>query len=107
MPDAVIFDLYGTLLHLEHDSRPFMRVTGSSKLEIRRLLKIALTTSNATLADFLRNNGVAPPDNLSDLEAQLEGDVASAQLYQDSLATLTNLRERGILVGVISNLADM
>lgn len=103
---AVIFDLYGTLLHLPHDSRPFQRLAQrASGVNVRSSLETALTTESLTLADFALRIGLRPQEDLLSLEAELNDDIAAIQPFADVEPTLVALKSLGIRNAVISNLA--
>lgn len=43
---------------------------------------------------------------MAEIEHELAADVAKAALFHDTVSTLQNLRERGVRLGLISNLAS-
>ena len=104
MIDAVIFDLFGTLIHLQRDTNPYLqlcRAIGSSKL-----IRESLVVDAPSLADFCVHLGVAFPPNLAEMQRDLESDIDSAAIFPDSLPTLQSIRNRGLRVALISNLAS-
>lgn len=106
MIKAVIFDLYGTLLRLSTDSSPFQQLARrTSVFNFRRAIEIALTSDNSTLEAYASRIGLPPQEYLSTLEARLQSDLRKVCLFPDVLPTLTGLRQRGVVTGVISNLA--
>ncbi|MHC4248753.1 MAG: HAD family hydrolase [Planctomycetota bacterium] len=106
MASAVIFDLYGTLLQLTSDSKPYLKlVQGAPEADRKRWIDCALTHDLPTLTGFCRKAGLAEPGDLSELEAQLDRDLGAAAVYPDTLPTLQALSDLNISVGVISNLA--
>ena len=104
MIDAVIFDLFGTLIYLPRDTNPYLqlcRAIGSSKR-----IRESLVVDAPTLADFCEHLGVEHPSNLADIQRDLDSDIDSVVVYPDSLPTLRSIREQGLRVGLISNLAS-
>lgn len=103
---AVIFDLYGTLLQLQQDSKPYFQLAQRcSHGNVRTGIEIALTTENPRLGDFASRIGLRQVGDLHSLEVTMQDDIASTRPYSDSLPTLRHLKELGIGTGVISNLA--
>lgn len=106
MSNAVIFDLYGTLLQLARDSRPFERLARrEASGNLRLAIHVALTTHNRTLADFATRIGLPPQDDIAELEAALNSDLDSVRPFEDTLPALEVLKRRGLKTAVISNLA--
>ncbi|MHC5053787.1 MAG: HAD family hydrolase [Planctomycetota bacterium] len=106
MVSAIIFDAYGTLLQLTSDSKPYLKlVQGAPEADRKRWIDCALTHDLPTLTDFCRRAGLADPEDLPELQAQLDRDLGAAAVYADTLPTLRALSDLNIPVGVISNLA--
>lgn len=105
MTTAVIFDLYGTLLRLPHDSQPYLQLARKTTKSLREAIHVALTTDCPGLSDFAIQIGLDTLDNLTALEYELKEDINAVEVYPDVLPTLKSLREAGIRIGVISNLA--
>lgn len=106
MIKAVIFDLYGTLLRLSMDSSPFLELARRAPvLNFRRAIEVALTTDNSTLEKYASRIGLPAQDRLSALESRLQSDLKMVSLFPDVLPTIAGLKQRGIVTGVISNLA--
>lgn len=104
MIDAVIFDLFGTLIHLPRDTNPYLqlfRAIGDSS-RIRESLVVAAPT----LADFCHHIGVTHPPSLADIQRDLDRDIDGASAFPDTLQTLRAIRDRGLSVALISNLAS-
>ena len=59
----------------------------------------------ATLADFCDHLAEPHPPTIADLQRDLNHDVDSAELFEDTLPALTELHELGISMALISNLA--
>ena len=104
MFDAVIFDLFGTLIHLPRDTNPYLqlcRVIGNAKR-----LRESLIVDAPTLTDFCDYLAVSHPPNLADIQRDLDTDIDNAALFSDSLPALQSLRDRGLRTALISNLAS-
>ena len=104
MTAAVIFDLYGTLLQIPHDSRPFDQLARRAA-KYRPAIEFALTSSNPTLSDFAANIGLQPQTDASQLQSQLDADIRNIQPFGDAITTLKKLKQHEIKTAVISNLA--
>ena len=105
MIKAVIFDLYGTLLEISEDSQPFFELTRHLKQRAREAFHTALTTDNANLAEFAKRLDIEAPANMREIQARLDQKVRSVRLFDDTIATLKEVRSRGLKTAVVSNLA--
>lgn len=104
MINSVIFDLFGTLIHLSRDTSPYRQLcqaVGSS-----RRIRESLVVDAPTLADFCDHLGVTHPSNLAEIQRDLESDIDSVSVFSDALHTLRSIRDRGLRVALISNLAS-
>ncbi len=104
MIDAVIFDLFGTLIHLTRNANPYFqlcRPIGNAKR-----IRESLVVDAPTLADFCDYLAVSHPPNLADIQCDLDADIDHAALFPDSLPALQSLRDRGLRTALISNLAS-
>lgn len=106
MIEAVIFDLYGTLIRLDRDTKPYLRFARLvSPDDPRKVVVRSLLTNTQGLADFAARLAVPPPSEIVALEADLKQDIQSARAFDDAAETLRELRCRGLKLGLISNLA--
>ncbi|QGJ71294.1 Haloacid dehalogenase [Planctomycetales bacterium 10988] len=101
---AILFDLYGTLLFLKSNRRPYLQLCKTLRVSDR--LRESLLVDAHSLLDFCTHLDLAPPPGLSMLQQILEEDLHSATLYSESLSTLESLKVRGYRLGLISNLAS-
>ena len=107
MIQCALFDLYGTLIRLRRDSRPFYQVARRSQLNRREAIQIALTEDFGSLRDFaLRVQAPLSDVTLVQLESQLREDLETSEVFDDVVPVLRALRDRGLQIGVISNIAS-
>lgn len=104
MVKAVLFDLYGTLLEFENDSRPFYQLVCRARNQ-QAAVKYALTSHNANLSEFADQIGLALQPDLAALQATLEADLKRIQPFLEVMEVLTTLKRHNIKIAVISNLA--
>lgn len=112
---AVIFDLYGTLLQFNQRAflRDLRRELGGPGARIaaehlRRLLVSSYSDESEMLADWCRLMGVAHPDErqVACCKGVLERHLAAIAPYKDVRTLLSFLRRRGFRLGVLSNTAQ-
>ncbi len=110
---AVIFDLYGTLLHLSKETKPYARLFADlglkTDLELKEARHIALTNNFDSLADLVQK--IKPKGQFSSIDfasyqREVEEERASATLYLETRDVLEKLRDQNIKLGLISNLAS-
>ena len=107
--ELVVFDLYETLVdHHREGPSPFFRLFDDLRLnleEAKEAYHIALTENFDDLASFLRK--IKPQARtqfpLQGYENATAQEVASTTPYPETLAVLEELRNRGLLLGMISN----
>lgn len=104
MIDTVIFDLFGTLVYLKRNTRPYLQLCRD--LGVVRRLRESLLVDAPTLPKFCDYLGHDHPDEIVSMQRELEADVASTSLFDDSIAVLEYLRKREIRIGLVSNLAS-
>ena len=107
MISAIIFDLYGTLIHFTHDTRPFTQLLNANPQARRKqFIRLAFTWQCNSLQDFANKAYLNVPDNIDELEIQLQQSIDGVELYPDVMDTLGRLQRRHIKTAVISNLAS-
>jgi HAD superfamily hydrolase (TIGR01549 family) len=104
MISAVVFDLYGTLLRLQHDSRPYVRLAEAQFSTLREITKRALMSNAPTIAAFAAEVG-ADCSQTATLDAKLRSDLTSAALFDDTIPCLSQLQASGLKLGLLSNVA--
>ncbi len=107
---AVVFDLYGTLMYLAHETRPYARLFADIGLqtpqEWRRARRIALTNDFDNLAELVKKMRPDANLDLEQYEREIEKECESASLYPETIKVLDRLREQEIRLGLISNVAS-
>ncbi|WP_422931348.1 HAD family hydrolase [Singulisphaera sp. PoT] len=107
MLEAVVFDLYGTLLRLDRDSKPFLRFARAVCPEAPRSVVVqSLLLESRDIGDFAKRIGFETFLDTTILDSDLREDLRSARLFADAVATLADLKSRGLRLGLISNLAS-
>lgn len=104
MIDAVIFDLFDTLIHLPRDTNPYLQLCRAIGATTR--IRESLVVDAPSLADFCDYLQVSHPSTLGDIQQELDADIGHAAIFSDSLPTLRSLRDRGLKTALISNLAS-
>jgi FMN phosphatase YigB (HAD superfamily) len=106
MIEAVIFDLYGTLIRLDRDTSPYLRFARRVRPEDPRSVVLrSLLVDTRGIGDFAVQLGFSTPSEISALEDDLRRDIQSARIFDDTAEALAGLRDRGLKLGLISNLA--
>ena len=106
---AVVFDVYGTLVSIGEKRMPFAKLLqigetrGRSKTSTDRHKLMAASLSLAQAAALLEIELTSA--ELKALEQDLKIELASITLYPEVIRTIRKLQNRGIRVGICSNLA--
>lgn len=107
--DAVVFDVYGTLVEITDKRAPFRRLLRIGEQQGRPVSvgdAAALMSASLNLyAAAAQLSIVLEPGQLAQLEVDLHSEIASIRLFPDTAPTLQALRTRGIKLGLCSNLA--
>ncbi|CAM5377375.1 HAD family hydrolase [Eoetvoesiella caeni] len=106
---AVVFDVYGTLVDVQDRRRPYAQLLQW----LAKAGRVPCADDAAQVMSHLAGLegtahlfGIKLPDSvLVSLKKDLFAELASVTLYPDARRALTSLRERGIQIGVCSNLA--
>jgi FMN phosphatase YigB (HAD superfamily) len=107
MIKAVVFDLYGTLIRLVRDTRPYVRFARSALPDDPdRLIRASLLVAAEGLAALASVLGIRAAVDSQELEADLAADLRSARVFDDVPECLSGLRLSGLRLGLISNLAS-
>lgn len=108
-PSVIIFDVFGTLVHIEKRRSPYKKL-------LRALTKqgrVAEANDVSTImskrlgfAELAHYWGYHISENLlKSLESDLAEELASVSLYDDTLEMLARLKEKGFKLALCSNLA--
>jgi HAD superfamily hydrolase (TIGR01549 family) len=98
---AIIFDLYGTLLERPKDLFVYPRLFQDATDP--KLAKNLALIHNHTLGSLATTLGVKA--DISALEVDLREEVAAVRPYVETHHVLSKLKEKGMKLGLISNLA--
>lgn len=107
---AVLFDVYGTLVEIPDPRRPFrellrLAMERDPRLDRRRCAR-ELMTAPVSLQSAASGLGLRlSASEQAFLEESLAADLNSARLFPDVIDALTVLREMGVRIGLCSNLA--
>ncbi len=103
MIQAIVFDLFGTLVYLGRDSHPYLRLCRA--VGVGRRVRESLSSNAEDLKAFSYELQADPPADIGRLSADLEADIRSAKLFPDVIQTLEKLRQQRLPLAIISNLA--
>lgn len=106
---AVAFDVYGTLVHIGDPRRPYRRMLSAlndmgrapSEHDGARIMSVDVGLAEA--AELL--GMTLPGDVLQELTVDLSAELASISLFEDAIPAIRLLKDRGIRIGLCSNLA--
>lgn len=110
---AIIFDLYGTLIYLANDTKPYIRLFANLGLqtseELNQARRIASTEEFQNFTDLIKR--ILPDKNIAEADFSLykqevETETAYAKLYPETKKVLQELKKRCLKVGLISNVAS-
>jgi len=108
--EAVVFDLYGTLLYLAEESRSYAKLFFSIGLqtpeELSKARRICMTEDFDNLSELVERIKPNLRIDFQIYQDEVEKERASAALYPETKEVLERLRERNIKLGLISNLAS-
>ncbi|MBI4440965.1 HAD family hydrolase [Candidatus Woesearchaeota archaeon] len=105
MIKAVVFDLYGTLLSIQQETRPYHQLFCDLGLTATEAYaaRYACLTENLSLDALVQR--FRPNCSLASYEAAVQQEVASVALYPESMDVLRFLCNLGLPLGLVSNLA--
>ncbi len=108
--EAVVFDLYGTLIYLATQLRPYHTLFATLGLtasdELKHARKIAFTHDFSNLKDLAKYIKPDVQIYFASYEKIVHEEVISATLYPETLQVLRELIKLHRKVGLISNLAS-
>lgn len=107
---AVVFDVYGTLAEIRDRRSPFKQLLRYAE-ELGRPSQAddaaLVMTQRGSFSELAERLGIATPEDLHrQLEAHLQAELLSIQLFDDVNETLAKVRAHGLKLAVCSNLAE-
>lgn len=105
---AVVFDLYGTLIHNSIKTQPYLRLfseLGLLENESRDAYYFALTGSFGSLEEFVGKIRPGSKIDVGKYEEGIRQETESASLYPEATKVLDELKARDFKLGLISNLS--
>lgn len=109
MITAIIFDVFGTLLHIEKRENPYRQLLRIGTRQGRPISpgdsKIIMTLDGG-LSQAAGLLGIELSiDQLATLQGMLDAELESIRLFDDALPAIERLQQGGIKIGLCSNLA--
>lgn len=105
---GVVFDLYGTLIHIRNDTKAFVRMfkeLGSETIQgTRKAKEIAFTQNFPDLYALARTINPNHSVDIRSYEVEIAAELERAEPFPETLKVLERLRRKGIPTGIISNL---
>ena len=105
---AVVFDLYGTLIHIRNDKKAFMRLLselgGNTKEGAALAKRVAFTRYFPDLKKMAKKINPNHKVDLPAYEQEISGELKRAECFAESLEVLAALRKKKIALGLISNI---
>jgi HAD superfamily hydrolase (TIGR01549 family) len=108
-PSVIAFDVFGTLVHITQKRAPYKQLIDWMK-EQSRLPQpddaAVIMSYSDDFEELAERFGLTLPEKLlTKLYHDLEAELHSIQLYDDTLSTLEQLKQAGFKIAVCSNLA--
>ncbi len=107
---AVVFDLYGTLIYLADETKPYARLFRDIGLqlveEFRQARIIALTEDFDNLTGLVSRINPNAHTDVQAYETEVQKELSSAMLYPETRSVLEELKKKDMRLGLISNLAS-
>ncbi len=108
MIEAIIFDLYGTLVHRSRETRFYYRLFTELSLDYKEVLAakhICLTEHLPDITSLVKRLCPHKSIDTASYDAELREEIESCILYPETLEVLDALKQRGVRMGLASNLA--
>ncbi|MDU8350583.1 HAD family hydrolase [Pseudomonas syringae pv. actinidiae] len=106
---AVVFDAYGTLVHITQPTNPYEQLfkLSSSGRSNAENFRRAVMTNEGFIEEAAYLLGInASLDQICHIKHMLNAEVGSVRVYEDVIPTLRDLQGAGIKIGLCSNLAE-
>lgn len=108
-PSVIIFDVFGTLVKIGERRSPYRKLMKWLKENGRQPKPDDakfIMSQNLSFTELVKLLGINIPDQLlQELEQDLNDELQSIVLYEDTLSTLKELKELGFRLALCSNLA--
>ncbi|MBI4738843.1 HAD-IA family hydrolase [Candidatus Woesearchaeota archaeon] len=105
--EAVIFDLYDTLIYLSRPTDPYAALFAALGIhDMHEAARLALTEPIKDFSDLASKLRPGHSIDIQSCEQQLSLELASAALFPETQDSLIRLRNEGYRTGVISNLSS-
>ena len=108
-PSVIAFDVFGTLVKIGDRRSPYRKLMKWLKENARQPKPDDakfIMCQNLSFTELAKLLGINIPDQfLQELEHNLNEELRSITLYEDTLSTLEELKKLGIKLGLCSNLA--
>ena len=108
-PSVIIFDVFGTLVKIGERRSPYRKLIKWLKENERQPKPDDakfIMSQNLSFTELVKLLGINIPDQLlQELEHDLNDELQSIVLYEDTLSTLEELKELGFRLALCSNLA--
>lgn len=102
--DAIAFDAFGTLCRVMNPRLPFAILFERLGLASREAGHAAMTI-NMDIPELVKLFGKNKKIKFDDIQTLMAEELASVELYPDTLETLEDLKNKGYMLAVVSNLA--
>ncbi len=107
---TIFLDLFGTLMYLANETKPYKRLFADLGLQTPQELQdartIALSEDFENLSQLVARIKPGSKIDLTSYEREVEEECASAKLYPETLSVLKELKRREKTLFLISNLAS-
>jgi FMN phosphatase YigB (HAD superfamily) len=113
---AIIFDLYGTLIELDRNTRPYLRFArGLDGDQARRVARQSLVVNTNGIADLAEQVGEIRREGFTAYDVDLGRDIQSSRVFEDAIEVLDRLHGSVLLrrnggspgVGTITGLREL
>ena len=108
-PSVIVFDVFGTLVKIGERRSPYRKLIKWLKENGRQPKPDDakfIMSQNLSFTELVKLLGINIPDQLlQELEHDLNDELQSIVLYEDTLSTLEELKELGFRLALCSNLA--
>jgi HAD superfamily hydrolase (TIGR01549 family) len=109
LPQIIIFDAFGTLVKIGESRSPYRKLMQWLKANGRKPSEQDAKIIMSNPVDFAKLAKIfgaeLPEQLLKEINSDLQFELSTIQLYEDTMPTLHSLREKGYKIALCSNLA--